>query len=704
VLWNEDNSDLNIVPYVREAYDAGKYAFVTDYIRLWAVYNYGGIYLDSDVELFGSLDDFLDNPAFMGLEHPYSLGTAVIGAEKGNKCIEFLLKTYEKRHFIDFDGKTEPSQNNYILNDVLKTYGIRFDNQLQRFDHITIYPKPVFYPESTNDMTEETRSIHYVTASWISSVSVVMAAYNAEKHIAECLDSILAQTFRRFEIIVVDDGSTDSTKEIVKSYKDNRISLIENSHDYVSSLNIGINRARGKYIARMSADDIMLPDRLQVQHDFMESHPEVDLLGAGFECFGDGDGMFQAQGEVTKESLTTGNRIAHPTVMMRKSSLRRLPCLYERGFDYAEDYRLWLTMADYGLKLYNIPDVVLKYRQSESQIGIRYAHVQWESTKKIKRLYADKLTVIIPFRNEGEEVEKTIVSIKNTACYVEIILIDDASDDNFDYKSVAQAHGCMYTRNDENKGVARSRDIGVSLCSTPYFVLLDGHMRFYDYDWDIRLTKALRENLDSIISSNTVIFTKNDDGSYDNEDGLKEKYFRAFGAYVNMDEPGCEYKAQWTRNTLSEGEIIPVACVLGAVYASSVQHWMKIGGLHGLVSYGSDEPLMSIKTWLSGGRCLLMKNWGVGHLYRKRHPYSVSSVDTVYNSLLLIALFDTDREKSEHFDNYANRYGEVFDKAYSMYEKNQSEIAAHREYLESIFVRSMRYFLDMNDKVKIIKQ
>lgn len=112
----------------------------------------------------------------------------------------------------------------------------------------------------------------------ISQVSVCMPMYNASKYLRECIDSVLAQTFKDFEFLIVDDGSDDDSVEIVKSYHDDRIRLIENTHDYIGSLNMLLDEARGKYIARMDADDVMMPERLQVQLEYMESHENIDIL------------------------------------------------------------------------------------------------------------------------------------------------------------------------------------------------------------------------------------------------------------------------------------------------------------------------------------------------------------------------------------------------------------------------------------------
>ena len=101
-------------------------------------------------------------------------------------------------------------------------------------------------------------------------ISVCMSMYNASKYLRECIDSVLAQTFKNFEFLIVDDGSTDNSVEIVKSYNDSRIRLLCNKHDYIESLNLLLKEAQGKYIARMDADDVMQYNRLSIQYEYLQ--------------------------------------------------------------------------------------------------------------------------------------------------------------------------------------------------------------------------------------------------------------------------------------------------------------------------------------------------------------------------------------------------------------------------------------------------
>lgn len=206
----------------------------------------------------------------------------------------------------------------------------------------------------------------------VPKISIVMPVFNAENYLHESIGSILSQTFTDFELIIIDDGSTDSSRDIVKSYPDNRIILIENPHNFIRSLNSGINVSRGKYIARMDADDCMLPHRLEIQYQYMEDNPDIDICGTWMETFGD-------RSQIVKTSvkhddialhLLKGNSLCHPTVIMRKDALRRCksyPNLYQLKYIYAEDYKLWVDLIKNGLKFANTPEVLLQYRISQKQ-------------------------------------------------------------------------------------------------------------------------------------------------------------------------------------------------------------------------------------------------------------------------------------------------------------------------------------------------
>ena len=171
VEWNEDNFEIDRWPYAREAYDNKKYAFVSDVARLYALYTQGGVYLDTDVELLGSLDPFLQHEAFTGYERGVDITSGVMGAKKGSPWIKENLDWYEGKHFQAEDGTLDLTINVRRITDFLVARGFRRDNTYQEIEgFVTVYPGDYFSPLDplTRKIrkTENTVAIHHYLASW----------------------------------------------------------------------------------------------------------------------------------------------------------------------------------------------------------------------------------------------------------------------------------------------------------------------------------------------------------------------------------------------------------------------------------------------------------------------------------------------------------------------------------------------------------
>ena len=182
-------------------------------------------------------------------------------------------------------------------------------------------------------------------------ISVVMPAYNAEKYIGQAIESILNQTYSNFEFIIINDGSNDKTKEVILSYKDDRIIYLENERNsgIVVTLNKGLEKANGEYIARMDADDIAEPNRFEKQIKYLDKNIEIDVLGSGICTFGENikskKRLFTTNADQLKAELIFSSCIAHPTVMIRKNILEKYNLKYDLNFAGAEDYCLWWEIA-----------------------------------------------------------------------------------------------------------------------------------------------------------------------------------------------------------------------------------------------------------------------------------------------------------------------------------------------------------------------
>jgi len=207
-------------------------------------------------------------------------------------------------------------------------------------------------------------------------ITVLMPVYNGVTYLNEAIDSILNQTFQNFEFIIIDDGSTDNSVKIIKSYDDNRIRLVENRNNLGQSetLNKGLSLTRGNYIARMDQDDISIPERLKKQLDFMENNSDVDVCGSWVQLMGKYNGIIEleTQSEEIKISLLTNQNLAHPAVMIRKSTLVKYELNYNPTFTIGNDYDLWVRMFDY-CSFANLPEPLLKFRMHDNQ----YSKIMW---------------------------------------------------------------------------------------------------------------------------------------------------------------------------------------------------------------------------------------------------------------------------------------------------------------------------------------
>lgn len=177
--WNESNFDVNMIGYTRDAYEAGKMAFVSDFARFWILYNYGGLYFDTDVELIRPIDDIIARGAFMGAEvdgdsrisrHPKIAPGLCIGSAAGHPLFDAIVRRYNTLEYLGADGTFNKYTMIPLVTDILIASGLQPDNNIQTVEDITIYPAEYFNPLDIGTgrlhKTDNTRSIHWFMASW----------------------------------------------------------------------------------------------------------------------------------------------------------------------------------------------------------------------------------------------------------------------------------------------------------------------------------------------------------------------------------------------------------------------------------------------------------------------------------------------------------------------------------------------------------
>lgn len=206
-------------------------------------------------------------------------------------------------------------------------------------------------------------------------VSVLMPVYKTAPYLREAMDSMLCQTFKDFELIVLNDCSPDNAEEILDAYDDSRIVRYkgENNVGLSNVLNVGIGMARGKYIARMDSDDISLPNRLQIQVDYLEAQSEIDLVSVGMQLFGAKESVWirERNPEKVKIEALFHSPVLHASSMWRKDSFERHGLRFRQEMVPAEDYDLWTRAMLKGLKLVNLPEVLYEYRIHEAQATVQ---------------------------------------------------------------------------------------------------------------------------------------------------------------------------------------------------------------------------------------------------------------------------------------------------------------------------------------------
>lgn len=204
-------------------------------------------------------------------------------------------------------------------------------------------------------------------------ITVLMPVRNGEKYIKDTINSVLKQTLADFEFLIIDDGSTDRTVEIIQEYEDKRIRLIKRDHQFISNLNEGLKLASGTYIARIDADDIMHTERLRIQLKRMKKNPEITVCGSWAKIFGDGGSKMSfshiGYGIIQQPilELLKHNILLHPSVMIKKEFLLNHQIEYQ-DYPFVEDYKMWFDIAKAGGVLYVEPQELLMFRVSDTQV------------------------------------------------------------------------------------------------------------------------------------------------------------------------------------------------------------------------------------------------------------------------------------------------------------------------------------------------
>ena len=307
-----------------------------------------------------------------------------------------------------------------------------------------------------------------------------------------------------------------------------------------------------------------------------------------------------------------------------------------------------------------------------------------------------QLTVIISFLNEGYEVERTVSSVVEFAeNKVDILVINDGSNSLYDYEEMLRPYSNVkYVKNEVRRGVTVCRHWGVQQIETPYFILLDAHMRFYEKGWVDKIVSYLQEDDRRILCCQTRALIKDESDEIIVHPTRKTSY----GAYIHLQDENKLLSPKWIYQDrmFSDEAIEDVPCILGATYAASKRYWNYIKGLEGLKLYGHEEPYLSMKVWMEGGRCQLIKDIEVGHIYRTKFPYRVGNEEMMYNRMWIAAVLLPEEYRNRVYEMSQKQDENIFQSVLERLKEKKDIIDELKDYYRQISMNNFALIEQLN--------
>lgn len=299
------------------------------------------------------------------------------------------------------------------------------------------------------------------------------------------------------------------------------------------------------------------------------------------------------------------------------------------------------------------------------------------------------ISLIVPFLNEGGNVWKTLESISKTVdSEIEVIIINDASEDGYDYEQCAKYFEVEYIRNSFRLGVAGCRELGIKMASYDTIVLLDAHMQFYDQGWEKLVLELVEREPQTIFCSKSIHLNTD----WEREEGAP----LGCGAFIPLKKIQDFQSLSWLLHPTNDNSI---PCIFGACYCFSKRFYEKIGGLVGLLQWGGDEQFLSAKAFMAGGRCALIPELAVGHVYRESCPYEFIPALNLYNQLYILSVLQSQNQAKKHVEAILNSLENkvAAEGVRQMLVQSEQEITQYRDYyLEHLDTRSFEDFLEYN--------
>jgi len=405
MYWDEKNSPMDH-PFIKASYEAKKYAFVSDYIRLWVLIKFGGIYMDIDMLLLHPLDDLLNNACFLGEQVKGSINASIIGVIPNHNFLSECLKEYDKIIF-----------NHENLDDIaIPVILTNIYNNYTNKEEIKIFSPNYFYPYPLKARTDgilnywqfvknESYTVHLWNASWIPEI-----------------ESIRNQTYQNWECIIVNDGSKDNTIEIANFYcnVDDRIKLLNIENGGLSNArNIGIKHSHGAYILPLDADDKILPSYMEKAISILIHKKEIAIVLSDAKYFGEMSGNVPLN-DFSSERLHFDNSF-FPSSMFRRQDYNQTNGYDTRLYSF-EDWDFWLSLIENGGQIYKIPEVLFCYRVRKNSmlrtLNIADREYLFELiVAKHPKIYNRYYKRLIPILYERFLYKKELDQYKNSSSY-----------------------------------------------------------------------------------------------------------------------------------------------------------------------------------------------------------------------------------------------------------------------------------------------
>lgn len=468
---------------------------------------------------------------------------------------------------------------------------------------------------------------------------ILLPLFNTDTSVRECVNSVLAQRIPDVELILI-----DKTKE-KKIIEDARVRFFEDESTFLEGYTESVT---DDWILLLDSNKILHSGSLQIIYNKLLSIKNAKAVLVESRCEKRANVLEISKVELREVSAY--DFIDDEVLLNSVVAVKNIFSLIS-DFSFSDYCNYFIWRIRLAFRLFIIKSYIGKLEMYSFCQCISYADKLLESCELVRLktdvldwikkceslvksnfvpapLTGNQLTTCISFLNEGEEIVNTVKSIRDTVGNaVDIVVVNDASTDGYDYEHALKPFNVYYVVNKYRIGSSAGKDKAIQICSTPYFILLDAHMRFYDSNWVLKIVRELGQNSMQLLCCQTKVLIKDDAG------GIVDKgLMGVHGAYLDFDDGDYLPRIRWNGHLLSnklKKQEIPV--VLGATYCSSKQYWEKLRGFQGLCQYGAEEEYISVKAWLEGGGCKFLPDIIVGHIYRKKSPYKTYTLQMMYN-------------------------------------------------------------------------